>query len=222
MQERITDGLRRISEHHLLSNAVRLGSGRYGLDTPFPPEIVKLDALNDAIAECLHDPFLSEHVDIFDNQALPNSDGFGAVLRRQIKDGKSQSITFYRLKDTWVRDSLLLLGATIGVVIATPAATVPAATLVKNLFSNLLTLRRDANAGELLDAYDALLNAIVSVGSGPWPSTLQIQTLNSSMSLADITASLRRLKDLDLIEVNEWGDGCLDFEHPENRWKPKL
>lgn len=217
-------GLTRVPESELLLRCAVLGLRQADVDTPFPPSGVRaaeLDKLNDAIASSLRDESDRLGIELIPDQPLPSRNGYGLQLHAKEIGGKTQSITFYRLKDTWVREALLLLGATLGIAMMSPAAAVPALNFVYNGWRNLLKLQRPQDA-LLIDTYKALLaSADTAEGEVRWPAARTVSE-RSGLTIEDTVAGLKRLSALDLTEVAQWADHSHDLENEHNIWKTKI
>jgi hypothetical protein len=165
------------------------------------------------------------------NQRAPAAaSGYGLRLRAEYKDGQPESMTSYRLTDSWQSTALSLLG--LAIALATQSHTgpiVPSASIVLNSWKQLVTLRKPANALEI-DTYEALTAAVARLSmrtlSAKQPTAVEVfdSRLEGSVmsTVADAIDGLKRLKELNLVEVASWGRNASDYANELNRWQPKV
>jgi hypothetical protein len=156
--------------------------------------------------------------------------GYGLRLQADYKDGQPESMTFYRITDSWQSTALSLLG--LAIALATHSHTgpiVPSAGIVLNSWKQLVRLRKPADALEI-DTYEALTAALARLSmrtlSAKQPTALEVfdsRREGSVLStIRDVIDGLKRLKQLSLVEVSSWGGNSGDDANESNRWQPKL
>jgi len=181
------------------------------------------DALNDSLVELFRDPMLGEHVETVDNVEPPGIPrGFGSLLRKSVKEGRIARMTFFRVKPSWETSAISLIGIGLGLAFLSPTAIVPGVGLIRNVWKNLITLRRPEDS-RAIDTYEALLKAQVLHKEGTrinvyYPTVRDIHEASGVLEERAIVLGLAQLKDLKLVEVKKWGGQSWDYEHPENRW----
>lgn len=155
---------------------------------------------------------------------------YGLRLRNKYKDGKVSSMTFYRIKDSWQSTALSLVS--LGIALATNSHTgviVPSAGIVLSSWKQFVVLSTPANHLEI-DTYEALIRAMARLAtktlSAKEPSVEDILAARDEdselASIPDVIDGLKRLKELNLIEVTQWGEHPGDYSHPGNRWRPRI
>ncbi|MCA9139907.1 MAG: hypothetical protein KDB00_24205 [Planctomycetales bacterium] len=219
-------------ENEALKHVVADGARRVGMHLDVVPF---LDSLAMESIHALHEQFLQvlEHDDLSDfverkrNQSPPDPDaGYGMRLRAEYQDGAPVAMTFYRVKDSWQANCLSLTGLALALASYSPNAMVPAASLVLNTWKNLINLRRPDDAAQL-DAYEAMLKAkaaLVQKSDKRDPSVREILASSNDLntaSLDEMIDGLNRLRLQGLSEVSDWGCASMDYENPENRWRPR-
>jgi len=165
------------------------------------------------------------------NQRAPApASGYGLRLRAKYKDGQPESMTFYRITDSWQSTALSLVGLAIALATQShPGPIVPSASLVLNSWKQLVTLRKPADALEI-DTYEALTAALAKLSmrtlSAKQPTALEVFDSRPEGSVLptarDAIDGLKRLKELNLVEVASWGRNSGDYANELNRWQPKI
>ena len=204
------------------------------LDTSSLQESLPADLvaeLTRQLAEVLEDSSFTSVSTRIHNQTAPAAQsGYGLRLRKKYKDGEPDSMTFYRIKDSWQSSALSLLGLAIALATHSNAGPiVPSASIVLNSWKQLVTLSKPADALEI-DTYEAMIAAFAKLSmrilSAKQPTALEIfdaRHVNSVISKAsDAIDGLKRLKELNLVEVASWGGNSGDYSHEGNRWQPRI
>jgi hypothetical protein len=187
--------------------------------------------LNDVLAELFADPRLADCVTVsHDVEAPEDADGFGWRLGRKVAaDGKTQKARFYRFQSEWKTQavSLVAVAIAIGLIPLNPlsgfAALPPTLTLLASAWDKFVTLQRPHDA-HAIDAYEALVKAALeSRRRGERaPTTDEIHAVTGNPELAITLAGLKRLKELELVDVVEWENLAGNYDAAGNRWLQRL
>jgi hypothetical protein len=100
------------------------------------------DILNDAILQVLKESELVS--DVEHHQTIPppgQQQGFGLRLRRKIKDGHTEKVTFYRVKESLKTGYLSLVGLAAGLWMNSPSVVIPGTSLLINSWRNFISLK---------------------------------------------------------------------------------
>ena len=218
--------------HHALVDAaakIDLKLDERSIEEALPDNLIIL--LTEQIVQVLEDPSFRDIVERIPNQPRPNqAEGYGLRLWARYKTSHPNSMTFYRIKDSWHSSCLSLAGLAIALATsATLGTIIPAAKLVLTTWKNLVTLRRPDDAIQI-DTYEALVQAQAAL--------LRTETSRKNPNAGDIYRSakfgstlesvehvqngLARLRERGLVEVSKWGEDSEDYQHPENTWRPRL
>ena len=145
--------------------------------------------------------------------------------------GGKKRTYFFRVKDAAAACTLPLVGVLFALL--TPklsTAAVQAGTVVKNLWSNIIILHHDKDK----DAIDVLttISAIRAshfagfphdqIVGMEFPSTDEVASRIPGLSRDQVTAGIKRLESLHLIECKHWGDQAGDLAQKDNRWGERL
>jgi len=143
------------------------------------------------------------------------------LLRRGEARGRHTIVTF-NFKDVFLESGAPLLGLCVLLYLQANAAfAVPGIYQIgRTLLNKLHILRRpaDADAIDTLDALLALRAARIWQTNAAWPTTRELAE-RRGVSLDEITPSLRRLVELEVIECGNWGGQADDFSHQDNGWR---
>jgi hypothetical protein len=188
-------------------------------------------ALTVQIAEVLENPQFTDVVEKIPNQPPPPlPQGYGLRLRTRYKQGHTESMTFFRIKDSWQSTALSLIGLGLALAYANPiGAIIPAANLVLNTWKNFVVLRRPDDSLQI-ETYEALVNAQAeiakskSVAKNPTVEDIHRvgKTKPTLVTLDNVLDGLKRLRERNLVEVASWGKNSDDYSNIQNRWRPKL
>ena len=183
------------------------------------------------LVEVLEDESFTAVITRIANQRTPAAvSGYGLRLRAEYRNGQPESMTFYRITDSWQSTALSLIG--LAIALATQSHTgpiVPSASIVLNSWKQLVTLKKPAHALEI-DTYEALTAALARLSmrtlSAKQPTAIEVfdSRLEESVmsTAADAIDGLKRLKELNLVEVTSWGRNSSDYANESNRWQPKI
>jgi hypothetical protein len=157
-----------------------------------------------------------------DGAASPPSQFDSAIFRLRSGDAVQQ-IVFLRIKDAAVEALVPLVSLAVAAYSGDLKALVSGAEALKALWSHLVTLRRDKDS-TAIDVYEALVAARAAgrvTHQGP-PTTATIAGGTRARTLDDVVAGLKRLKELNLIDVARWGGQEGDTTSPDNTWEVRL
>ncbi len=218
-------------DHTLVNGAQGIG---LNLDARLIEEALPVELgaiLTRQIIQVIEAPSFTEIVQRIQNQPPPNKpEGYQSRVWARYREGRTESMTFYRIKDSWQSHCLSLAGLAIALSLtATPSAIVPAANLLLTTWNNLVILRRPDDA-LMLDTYEALIKAqaaLLSRGAivkDPDVEDIcrEIQSGVSLISCEEVLEALKNLRERGLVEVSYWGHHSGDYADMENRWRPKL
>lgn len=156
-------------------------------------------------------------------QKLPEGEehGFKSILWKHKREGVTQEIALFRIKDTLTENWLPVLGIAVAVFTSPIGAAFSAAELARRIWRNFRKLKRpqDADAIEVLEAIVKCRAKAVTASDALEPTTRDIAATAGRISEGDVHAALKKLIGLQAVEVAEWGAQAGDLRHPENRWK---
>jgi hypothetical protein len=144
--------------------------------------------------------------------------------------GGKKRTYFFRIKDSASACTLPLAGVLLALLTPKLSTAVQAGTVLKTLWSNIISLQydEDRNAIEVLTAISAIRTSRFAgfphdkIVGMEFPSTDEIATCIPSISRDQVTAGIKRLESLHLIECKYWGDQAGDLAHKDNRWGERL
>jgi hypothetical protein len=186
-------------------------------------------ALNEAIADLLADSRFSDVVQVDADVPIPASiEGLGWQISRRKRDGVTQKARFLRLKGGWKTQAASLVGISVALVLSTvnplsaAGVLVPTMTMIASVWDNLITLQRPQD-NHAIDAYEGLLRALSQNDNRPRLPPTTEQIVGASTTDSNNTVSgLRRLRQLDLVEIVNWGGLSGDETNDRNQWLPRL
>jgi hypothetical protein len=187
--------------------------------------------LNQQLVDVLEDISFTAVVARIPNQQPPvPSPSYALRLRAKYKDGQLNSMTFYRIKDSWQSTALSLVSIAIALAAQSHTGVIlPSASILLNSWKQFVALSRPKDDLEI-DTYEALVRAMAKLAmktlSARQPSAAEIFTARAESvvlsMISDVVDGLKRLKELSLIEIAAWGGHGGDYSHPENRWQPRI
>src|SRR5258708_4171747 len=111
-------------EDESLKYAIANGAAKAGCDFEVAclTELLSVDmaaALIEQIVEVLESPLFTAVVERIPNQPSPQlPQGYGLRLRTRYKQGRAESMTFFRVKDSWQSTALSLVGLVLALATA--------------------------------------------------------------------------------------------------------
>jgi len=190
----------------------------------------------EALNAILLDLFLDlppQNVSVTSDAKIPQAmRDFGLRIGSIRKSGESLPTTmrFLRVKASWLTVTINLIGLSIAFTLASPTAVVPALTIIKTCFDNLVKLERDSDE-DAMRCYESIVRWRAEnsgIDAVEWPTldgiVSQCARLSSETAL-DVQraqAALIRLEGLGLVSVVKWGGAGGALEDRGNKWKTIL
>jgi len=131
----------------------------------------------------------------------------------------TQKICFLRIQDSLTEATLPLVSLAVAAFSGDAKGLVAGAQALASLWKNLVTLKRDKDS-IAIDVYEALA-AARAAKQGP-PATEAIAARVPALGLPQVASGLKRLADLKLVEVAQWGGEYEDWKHAANTWEVRL
>lgn len=181
------------------------------------------DILNDAILEVLEESDFASDVDsLLTNPPPGQQQGFGLRVRRKVKEGQIEKVTFFRVRESLKTGALSLVGLSAALWMQSPTIVISGASLLLTGWRNLITLKASKNKHEIA-AYEALLKVQIKKMQDTdlkyyWPSTKEVHVETGNNSRQDTIIGLANLLDLRLVEVKHWGNRPHDNTNLKNLW----
>lgn len=186
--------------------------------------------LNDRLV-ALFSSLPSTLVQVTEDEPTPKAlKSYEMRLGRSTKPGSPlpDKMRFFRVKPAWQTLAINVIALGIAVAIASPAGVVPALTIVKTCFDNLVTLERDGDQDSML-CYEAIVRWKMANVTSPSDATArqiaeQCAELPGNVDLdpARTLAALKRLEELGLLTVSKWGGSAGNLDEENNQWKTTI
>lgn len=185
------------------------------------------NALNDLIVRLVED-LPREIISITENVRSPEKvASYGMRFQRSSSaSGKPSRMRFFRVQESAPALAINTLGLAISVALLSPAAIVPAVTIAKTIWENIVSIEGDHDK-VAMRVYDAILIFKASQLDNHQnnPTSRSISDITAAeqegdrVAVADVLVALRRLCELKLVSVDHWGGVGGDLDHADNRWK---
>jgi hypothetical protein len=220
-------------EDEALLACVQAGLVQVGIPAEVGPNILaRIDPggvrqLNAAIVEACRGGLSHAEVEIIeDDPADVRAAGHDMHFVLGQKDGRPTKLLFIRVWDALPTIGIQLVGLAIAVATGSKSGFVNALTIIKTIYDHLATLKSPGD-DDAIAAFRALLGqAIVPFVDGNYNAVgdpaakPRYADLHEFGGPAPGTAlkALKRLREIKVADVAQWGGVPGDIEHPDNRW----
>lgn len=219
---------RKFFESEALIDTLAASSNRIGVE--FDANVMldrlgqeKADFLNDAILDALKQDDWASEVEILQTNPPPKqARGFGLRLRKSVKDGQIEKVSFFRVKESLKSAAFTLIGFALALWATSPTAILSGSSLLLTAWRNFVVLKSPKNDLEIR-AYEALIRVQIKKMQESdipfyYPSTEEIHLETGNENRKDTVLGLTRLLNLKLIEAKRWGDRPYDHTNMKNLW----